>query len=137
MSHTIFVYGSLKHGFHNHGLIEHSTFLGRATTSHAYVMLPGPGFPYLVKRWQNAPQLLVEGELYEVDEKTFAAVDLLEGNGSFYQRQSSLVVSEDGFCQGWVYFLLNPETYLPDTISAESLIVGNELYSWPFQKTKV
>lgn len=130
MSHTIFVYGSLKQGFHNHSLIEHSRFLGRATTSQPCVLLPGPGFPFLVKQWKTAPQLLVEGELYEVDDDTFAAVDLLEGNGSFYQRQSCLVVSERGPCQSWIYFLMDPETYLSDTTSAASLVTESGLYCW-------
>lgn len=137
MSHTIFVYGSLKRGFHNHSLIEHSTFLGRATTSQPCVLLPGPGFPYLVKQWKTAPQLLVEGELYEVDDETFAAVDLLEGNGSFYQRQSCLIASNKGFCQSWVYFLLNPESFISDAISAESLVSNSGCYSWHFGKDDV
>ena len=122
--------------FHNHGLIEHSRFLGRATTSQPCVLLPGPGFPYLVKQWKTAPQLLVEGELYEVDDDTFAAVDLLEGNGSFYERQSCLIESNKGFCQSWVYFLLNPETYLSDTASAASLATEKGTYSWRVQKAR-
>lgn len=85
MSHLVFVYGTLKKGFHNHGLLEESEYEGPGKVpGHLYVV----GLPY----YKKADDGVVYGELYRVDDNTLARLDRLEGYNehnperSFYNR---------------------------------------------------
>jgi len=99
-SHAIFVYGTLKRGFTNYtrylGVAEtegKAVFLGEATTTSRFPMTLRP--PHLVPA-TNAPLLLdsegvgepVCGEVFEVDDSTLEAMDLLEGirKGKYHRR---------------------------------------------------
>lgn len=99
-SHAIFVYGTLKRGFTNHtrylGVAEaegKAAFLGEATTTASFPMTLRP--PHLAPA-TNAPLLLdsegegepVCGEVFEVDDSTLEAIDLLEGirKGKYHRR---------------------------------------------------
>jgi gamma-glutamylaminecyclotransferase len=78
MHHRIFIYGTLKRGFPNHGHLDGATFLGEARTVEAY--------PMIVQGLYYSPVLLPEpglgqpitGELWEVDGGRLAALDRLE-----------------------------------------------------------
>lgn len=71
----IAVYGSLRKGFHNHSLIENSTFLGEFKTEPIYQLFSLGSFPGVYKGG-NIPLTL---EVYEVDDQTANRVDMLEG----------------------------------------------------------
>lgn len=97
----VFVYGSLKRGFHNHHFLENSEFLGEIDIVGPFAMANLGSFPglFLVKDRYN----IVSGELYKVDEETFKRLDRLEGWPNFYDRvQIRLDNNEDW---AWVYFL--------------------------------
>lgn len=124
--HLVFVYGSLKSGFHNHRLLDHGGVmaLGAATTVKPYFMLSGRAFPFLID-----PAALgadheacvadvigrVRGELYAIDDETMADLDRLEGHPDFYKRElvPIAVNALRGGINGadivaWVYFLQDP-----------------------------
>ncbi len=122
MSHLVFVYGSLKKGFHNYGIMfahGEPDDMGDAVTVQPYLMLSAGPFPYLVD-----PEALsadheacvsdvigkVQGELYEVDDATLADLDRLESHPDFYRREQVAVQPEDhpDAVNAWVYFLQNP-----------------------------
>lgn len=110
-AHLVFVYGSLKNGFHNHGILERgkSDFLGTfKTLSNTYKMLHLGGFPGVVfnhSRMAEDKQLYgqVEGELYHIDNACMANLDHLEGHPNFYER---FQVKLEGFeHNAWMYLL--------------------------------
>lgn len=102
-TYLVFVYGSLKRGFHNHRLLENSKFLGPAKTTAEYEMFPlaGGAFPVIVPG-----NYAINGELYEVDETTLKLLDRLESNGSMYQREVTDIPSHDQLA--WVYVFMHP-----------------------------
>lgn len=110
-SHSfLFVYGSLKRGLHHHGHLAESQLIGEFHTDHAYVLLAGPDFPYLLKPEQinSVPALQVKGECYLINAAVLAAADDLEANGMFYQREEIAIRSHatGEVLHAWAYFLL-------------------------------
>jgi gamma-glutamylcyclotransferase (GGCT)/AIG2-like uncharacterized protein YtfP len=78
----IFVYGTLLAGEPNHRLLQGSRFVGRATTEPGYRLHDLGAYPAMVQAGEGT----VEGELYEIDAPTLAALDRLEGHPRFYRR---------------------------------------------------
>lgn len=110
MTHKVFVYGSLKTGFGNNRLLENSDYLGAATIHGPYLMVSFVAFPGIIKHvW---PEGTILGELWEVDDRTLASLDLLESNGQFYLREKIPVTvwgnakGEKAEEEAWVYFLM-------------------------------
>lgn len=100
MIHLVFVYGSLKQGFGNHGMLEGNEFItATRTKGRSYRMVSLKAFPAVLKGGKNA----IQGELYAVDATTLALLDMLEGNGQLYQRRQ--VDLESGH-KAWMYCLI-------------------------------
>ena len=119
ISHILFVYGTLRKGQANHGLLKDALFLGNAKTQDKYGLYVLPhGVPYAT---YNGSQLVaVSGEVYIVDEVTLEAVDRFEGHPHVYMRREVPVVLEYGSTEcgsaeceaecgitknAWMYFL--------------------------------
>jgi gamma-glutamylaminecyclotransferase len=97
----VFAYGTLKRGHGNHRQLEDATFLGEAVTAASYA-LHVDGLP-MVDR--NNPVSPIHGELYLVDDATFADLDRLEGHPLFYRRFLTRVSLVDGTVKAaWMYF---------------------------------
>ncbi|XOZ32413.1 gamma-glutamylcyclotransferase family protein [Halomonadaceae bacterium KBTZ08] len=97
----IAVYGTLKRGYRNHQLLMRARFLGTDHLSTIVLHDLGP-CPGAVER----PSAGVLVEVYEVDERTFARVDALEGynpqapeHGDYTRRRMAT-----RFGPAWVYF---------------------------------
>lgn len=80
-----FVYGTLKRGFRNHVLLTDALMIQEATTRPSYRLYDFGPYPCLV---HDKNGVGVRGEIYEIDEKTLARLDRLEGNGVLYQRDT-------------------------------------------------
>lgn len=78
----IFVYGSLKHGYMNHCLLEGQKYLGQAKTTNGYTLYDMGVCPIMVIAGDD----YVEGELYECDADTVLQLDRLEGHPGLYTR---------------------------------------------------
>lgn len=104
----VFVYGSLKRGFGNHGLLARSKYLGEDKTRRNFSMVSMRSFPGVLKFHEDANHAPILGELYEVDAKTLEMLDRLESNGHFYQREK---VRLDKLGLAWMYFLLPNRMY--------------------------
>ena len=100
----IFVYGTLKSGYHNDGFLAKARFLGEAMTMKDFTLLTNhyTGLPYVIKE-ASYP---IEGELYEVDEWTFMTIDNLEGHPHFYCRELVDLEVNNKKERGWLYFLM-------------------------------
>ena len=93
--HPVFVYGSLKRGFHNHYLLKGSKFIGEDSTRGK--MLSLGAFPGVIKG--DGP---VHGELFIVDDETLQKLDALEGCPSLYVREQILL---DSGQEAFIYYL--------------------------------
>lgn len=80
----VFVYGSLKRGHYNHGLLRASSFLGCWRTPARYTLLDLGAFPGIVAGGGTA----ISGEVYGIDRGTLRALDRLEGHPDFYRRET-------------------------------------------------
>lgn len=84
----IAVYGSLKQGYHNHGVIEGSRLLGQDHLT-GWDMYNLGAFPGII-----AGEGTIHVEVYDVDQETALRVDALEGyresneKSSFYVRKT-------------------------------------------------
>ena len=78
----IFVYGTRMRGEPNHHYLAQARFLGEARTEPAYTLVSLGAFPAMVPGGQTS----VVGELYEIERRTLASLDRLEGHPHFYRR---------------------------------------------------
>lgn len=88
----VFVYGTLKKGFHNHRCLEGARFVTNAHLSVPFRMFDTGGFPVLLPATANKPGYFPTGEVYELPEGRegeliLARLDRLEGEGHMYHRQ--------------------------------------------------
>jgi gamma-glutamylcyclotransferase (GGCT)/AIG2-like uncharacterized protein YtfP len=79
----VFVYGTLLAGESNHRLLDRAEFVGEAETEVGFTMLDLGSFPGVVRAGEGR----VVGEVYQVDERTLAKLDQLEGHPYFYRRE--------------------------------------------------
>jgi len=100
----IFVYGTLKQGFHNHYLLEDAEFICEATTKEKYPMVKTKGhFPYLLNKKGVGHN--IQGEVYRINDTTLMMLDILEGYPEHYTREFMEVLSKGITLKALVYFL--------------------------------
>lgn len=103
--HCLFVYGTMKKGFRNHGrLVDRAHFIGNAVTADAcYELMTKQGAyvaPVMMK--QHGPHgYRVAGEVYEVSGPLLGIIDGYEGHPVHYQRERIVVRGVQGFV--WAY----------------------------------
>lgn len=86
-THLVFVYGSLRQGFGNHGLLaeNNAKFIGNSTIR-ARLYTEHWGWPFIKFSWSNKERVV--GEVYEVDRPCMNRLDQLEGYS--YNRSHNL-----------------------------------------------
>ncbi|WP_193112100.1 gamma-glutamylcyclotransferase family protein [Sulfurimonas paralvinellae] len=88
----LFVYGTLKQGFHNHHLLADAEFICNAASKQNYPMVNTEEyFPYLIDNEGHGYN--VKGEVYRIDEAILEMLDILEGYPQHYTRREIEVVS--------------------------------------------
>lgn len=102
----VFVYGTLKRGRSNHGALEGSTLLGRATIKGPFAFINLGWYPGVIENEQLVERE-IGGEVYEIDHDTLATLDMIEGHPSYYERKK--IMTSLG-AKAWVYTL--PSDYL-------------------------
>lgn len=101
----VFVYGTLRKGCSNHGLLQDAKFLGLARTREKYALYT-QDIPYVVK---DQAVSHIRGEVYQVDETGLGRLDILEGHPDWYAREKSAVYLDTGEkIQAWIYFFPEP-----------------------------
>ena len=108
MAWDLFVYGTLRRGFCNHGWLGGAACCGTAKTAQAYGLYVEGGIPYLAADEARYP---VVGEVYRVtDARTLAGLDDLEEHPHVYERRQTAVVMDAGgeIRTAWVYFARRP-----------------------------
>lgn len=101
MTHAVFVYGSLRSGEGNNGLLRSSMLVGDAAVYGVLYSLGG--FPGL--RLDDLAPTWVQGEVWTVDDETLERLDRLEGvSHGFYRRvRVSVELLAGTSAEAWVY----------------------------------
>lgn len=103
MNNLVFVYGTLKSGFHNHELLSKATKIDKARTLNPFYRMYNLGPHPAVSNNFGAYNYII-GELYEVDEDTMKDLDILEEYPNMYQRSLVEVVDfEQSIYLAWMY----------------------------------
>lgn len=87
-------YGSLKKGFHNHGFIRDSKYLGVDSIA-GYSMYKYSSFPMVVASDDINDTIMVE--VYDISVDTLVRLDYLEGHPEFYHRIHVDTIYGDAF----------------------------------------
>ena len=103
--YNVFVYGSLKKGFGNHGFLSQSEFLGEAVTVESrFKMVSLGSFPGVYDTGSDK----IKGEIYSINQYTLRNLDRLESEGSFYSRRTfSFELSSGEIIDARIYILLD------------------------------
>ena len=81
--YNIFVYGTLKKGGCNHHFLKDSEFVKNDVLKDHSIYVPDLfNFPLLLEDEGGK----VHGEIYKIDDNTLANLDMLESEGSLYNR---------------------------------------------------
>ena len=103
----VFVYGTLRKGEENHGLLARARMLGTTKADDGYTMIDLGDYPAVISNGKNA----VFGEVYEISEDMLKGVDELEECPDYYRRM--LIATPYG--NAWIYVLAR----LPDEYTCE------------------
>jgi gamma-glutamylcyclotransferase (GGCT)/AIG2-like uncharacterized protein YtfP len=119
----VFVYGTLKKGYHNHYLLDGCEYLGNSE-------LDGYGLYYSGNSKYSFPVAdiminhSVSGEIYLVDDEVMKQLDRLESNGTMYHRKyltlangqkAHVYIGDSQFWNGFV----------------DMKLVGKDMHVWP------
>lgn len=104
---NVFVYGSLKQGFHNHIWMEEigAKYLGKCSTEKIFDM---------ISMYDSYPGLIngeygIIGELYEIDSMDIYHLDTLEGYPNYYDRKVINVKMDNGVEYKAICYILSDE----------------------------
>jgi len=103
---TVFVYGTLKRGQGNHGILHNkSEFVAHARIGNEFTAYSkGIGYPFMAE----VAGIGCVGEVYQVNDEVLANLDRLEGHPGYYERKVRPVVCGDGTeVLAWVYLMGN------------------------------
>jgi gamma-glutamylaminecyclotransferase len=108
------VYGTLKEGEGNHYILNDSELIGCGETVNKFPMEDTGAYPIAYDNKGVGHNLQVEVYIVK-DEHVQDAVDNLEGHPSWYKRQKTTIMLDDGQrLITWIY--LQPKTYQPKDI---------------------
>lgn len=100
----IFVYGTLKRGYSNHGYLRGQKFIGMAMTQPRYRLHDLGGYPGMVL--DESGGVSIHGEVWEVDAPCLARLDELEDiEGGEYAREVTPLLPpfDHGQIEGYRY----------------------------------
>jgi gamma-glutamylcyclotransferase (GGCT)/AIG2-like uncharacterized protein YtfP len=81
----LFVYGTLKRGQRNHGLLRGQVFRGEAETLPRYRLYDAGTYPCLVEDAERGR--MIGGEVWDVEDSARPAIDALEGAPDLFHLQ--------------------------------------------------
>jgi len=121
----VFVYGTLKSGNATRGMqyFEGAEFLGVGLTSDNLFDIYDLGsFPAVTEG-----KFKIKGEVYAVDDETFAYLDAIEGYPDFYNRKQISVRISSAKVTAWVYFIDNVTL---DTYKKSPVVAIGDTKQW-------
>src|SRR5690606_23653061 len=112
-------------GLQNNYLLADSEFIGYDQTKDKYLMFSFGWFPGVIKKRKEHH---IEGELYRVDKKTLEQLDILEGNGSFYQRELVELAGHNN--KAWMYLIMDDVDEAPLFDNESNIVIHNSCAEW-------
>lgn len=99
-SDMVFVYGSLKQGFHLHGCMKDATFIMSSMTKKASFNLftPNDAWPAITMPGKRK----IKGEVYKVTEEQLKRLDEVEGVPHLYERKLVKIRGIAGLCNVYI-----------------------------------
>ena len=121
MNHPIFVYGSVMTGGFNNYIMDDAVSHGETQTTEAHFslidMLMYPAAIYGTSK--------IHGELFMAPQSTLDRLDILEQNGTFYER---ILLEVDSFPPlVWMYMLME---HVLDTDTFDTIPATNGIVTW-------
>lgn len=103
----VLVYGTLKAGHSNYGLMKaaDAQFIGYDSISGPYQMFDLGAIPAVMDA-ENQGNRIIRGELYAIKAEGLAALDLMEGHPNLYQRRK--LWTDVHKRRAWIYMLVAP-----------------------------
>jgi gamma-glutamylaminecyclotransferase len=89
----LFVYGTLKRGGSKSRLMGNSKYVGSASVAPGKTLFTNGNYPMMV---ESAEGNGVDGEIFEVDERTLASLDRFEGHPNLFKRSQVDINALDG-----------------------------------------
>lgn len=105
---VVFVYGTLRQGECNHGLLGQRVPLRVVRTLRAWELVDLGTYPALLPGGNTA----VLGEVYAVDDETLGELDALEGHPDYYQREA-IALDDGSVAQAYVMRRENVSDFRP------------------------
>ncbi|WP_299019297.1 gamma-glutamylcyclotransferase [uncultured Photobacterium sp.] len=109
----VFVYGTLRAGESNHHFLRQASLLGPARLTCGFWLYDLGLYPAAVKCRDESRPLV--GEVYEIDDDMFAALDELEEYPQEYTRE----LVETDYGQAWIYLYRLSVSQLPEIRSGD------------------
>ena len=114
------VYGSLKSGESNNGLLINSELLDSGTTLPNYDLLDFKAYPGAIPGTNS-----LRVEVWSVDSDTLTRLDRLESHPHFYKREEIVITLDSGaIVTAWMYIITNPDNYNKQLVPANNGIVN-------------
>ncbi len=107
--HKLFVYGSLKKGFGNHGKLNKTPLFEGILKG--FILLTSHNFYPAITEGLG----MVEGEVYEITDEQLRIIDILESHPTYYQRRTVTVLDKDHqqAHQVFTYVIVNTSSWRP------------------------
>ena len=96
--HQVFVYGTLRPGERNHHFMATATHRGAYTTPARFTLLDTGPYPAALDEGHTA----LVGDVFSVDDDTFAALDRLEDYPVHYTRRELTTDYGDAWVYLWI-----------------------------------
>ena len=94
------VYGSLREGMHNNGMLEDAELLGEATVLEGFSMVSLCSFPAVLPA-DDALSTLICIEVYRVSDSCLKVLDSMEGHPEWYKREKIVTPWKNA----WMYVM--------------------------------
>jgi gamma-glutamylaminecyclotransferase len=102
VTYKLFVYGTLRRGFHNHDLMRNAKHIcdGRTTDSMRLMVHRGHGIPFT---WKDEGGKPLRGEFYEIDEEDIMPIHSMEVSAGYEAKWLSIILDSGETARALVY----------------------------------
>ncbi|MBS0638243.1 MAG: gamma-glutamylcyclotransferase family protein [Acetobacteraceae bacterium] len=117
----VFVYGSLKRGYRNHGAMSGCRFVGEGRTQPAFAMIDLGPYPGVIRG-----KTIIGGEVFAVPSHRMGRLDRLEDNGRVYQRERARIDLPAGPTEAWIYLYLLARGLERPVLPRDGMVIWRE-----------